>query len=97
MMFKRNLGKCVQTWVQIPFYRPLAKIPWHKPGCRPCRYWGWREFFFRPCCIWAERQKYLGSLMRQFAIISESIALLSMTKISFYLYIIMYQFMAFDM
>ncbi|GHZ15591.1 hypothetical protein VCSRO186_1498 [Vibrio cholerae] len=34
--------------------------------------------------------------MRQFAIISESIALLSMTKISFYLYIIMYQFMAFD-
>ncbi|EGS64815.1 putative membrane protein [Vibrio cholerae HC-61A2] len=30
--------------------------------------------------------------MRQLAIISESIALLSMTKISFYLYIIMYQF-----
>ena len=35
--------------------------------------------------------------MRQFAIISESIALLSMTKISFYLYVIMYQVMAFDM
>ena len=34
--------------------------------------------------------------MRQFAIISESIALLSMTKISFYLYVIMYQVMAFD-
>mgnify|MGYP000679781817 CR=1 FL=1 len=47
--------------------------------------------------IRAERQKYLGSLMRQFAIISESIALLSMTKISFYLYVIMYQVMAFDM
>ncbi|GHW35499.1 hypothetical protein VCSRO196_0573 [Vibrio cholerae] len=35
--------------------------------------------------------------MRQFATISESIALLSMTKIPFYLYVIMYQLMAFDM
>ena len=35
--------------------------------------------------------------MRQFAIISESIALLSMTKISFYLYVTMYQVMAFNM
>lgn len=35
--------------------------------------------------------------MRQFAIISESIALLSMTKISFYLYVIIYHVMAFDM
>lgn len=34
--------------------------------------------------------------MRQFAIISESIALLSMTKISFYLYVIMYQVIDFD-
>ena len=57
----------------------------------------WREFFCSPCCIRSERQKYLGSLMRQFAIISESIALLSMTKISFYLYVIMYHVMAFDM
>lgn len=35
--------------------------------------------------------------MRQLAIISESIALLSMTKIFFYLYVIMYLVMAFDM